>query len=68
MCIRDRGNIILCCNDYSYKTNFGNVVSESLSNIWNSEALNNYLNNLLNEIRVGICNGCDEYQNYSVFT
>ena len=68
LAISAEGNIILCCNDYTYKTNFGNVVSESLSNIWNSEALNNYRNNLLNEIRVGICNGCDEYQNYSVFT
>ena len=68
LAISAEGNIILCCNDYTYKTNFGNVVSESLSNIWNSEALNNYRNNLLNGIRDGICNGCDEYQNYSVFT
>ena len=68
LAISAEGNIILCCNDYIYKTNFGNVLSENLSNIWNSEALNNYRNNLLNEIRVGICNGCDEYQNYSVFT
>lgn len=68
LAISAEGNIILCCNDYTYKTNFGNVVSETLSNIWNSEALNNYRNSLLNEIRDGICNGCDEYQNYSVFT
>ena len=62
------GNIILCCNDYTYITNFGNVLSDSLSNIWNSEALNNYRRNLLNEIRYGICNACDEYQNYLAFT
>lgn len=68
LAISAEGNIILCCNDYTYKTNFGNVLSESLSTIWNSEALNNYRDNLLNEIRDGICNGCDEYQNYSVFT
>lgn len=68
LAISAEGNIILCCNDYTYKTNFGNVLSGNLSNIWNSEALNNYRNNLLNEIRDGICNGCDEYQNYSVFT
>lgn len=66
--ISAEGNIILCCNDYTYKTNFGNVLSESLRTIWHSEALNKYRNNLLNEIRDGICNGCDEYQNYSVFT
>ena len=68
LAISAEGNIILCCNDYLYKTNFGNVLSENLSNIWNSEELNNCRNNLLNEIRDGICKGCDEYQNYSVFT
>ena len=68
LAISAEGNIILCCNDYTYKTNFGNVLSENLSNIWNSEALNNYRNNLLNETREGICIGCDEYQNYSVYS
>lgn len=68
LAISAEGNIILCCNDYIYKTNFGNVLSENLSNIWNSEALNNYRNNLLNETREGICIGCDEYQNYSVYS
>ena len=68
LAISAEGNIILCCNDYTYNTNFGNVLNESLSDIWNSEKLNNYRSNLLNEIRDGICNGCDEYQNYSVFT
>lgn len=68
LAISAEGNIILCCNDYTYRTNFGNVLSESLSNIWNSEALNNYRKNLLNEIRDGICKGCDAFQDYSVFT
>ncbi|MBL7764624.1 MAG: SPASM domain-containing protein [Chitinophagaceae bacterium] len=68
LAISAEGNIILCCNDYIYKTNFGNVLSGNLSNIWNSEALNNYRNNLLNETREGICIGCDEYQNYSVYS
>ncbi len=68
LAISAEGNIILCCNDYIYKTNFGNVLNENLSNIWNSEALNNYRNNLLNETREGICIGCDEYQNYSVYS
>ena len=68
LAISAEGNIILCCNDYNYKSNFGNVLTESLSSIWNSEEMNNYRRNLLKEIRAGICNGCDEHQNYSVFT
>jgi len=62
------GNVILCCNDYSYKKNFGNVMQQTIGSIWHSEELNQYRNNLLNEIRDGICKGCDEFQNYSVFT
>lgn len=66
--ISAEGNVILCCNDYTYKTNFGNVMYESIKGIWFSNELNEYRNDLLNEKRNGICTKCDEYQNYSVFT
>lgn len=62
------GNVILCCNDYTYKTNFGNVMDNTLTDIWFSSELNKYRNNLLNETRKSICEKCDEFQNYSVFT
>lgn len=62
------GNIILCCNDYTYKTNFGNVMEKPLKEIWFSQKMNAYRNNLLNGKRDGICESCDEFQNYSVFT
>lgn len=65
--ISAEGNVILCCNDYTYKTNFGNVMSKTLKDIWFSNELNEYRNYLLNEKRKGICNDCDEFQNYSVF-
>lgn len=66
--ISAEGNVILCCNDYTYKTNFGNVIKKSVKDIWFSKELNNYRNDLLNEKRNGICERCDEFQNYSVFT
>ena len=62
------GNVILCCNDYTYKTNFGNVMEKSLKEIWFTDEINQYRSNLLNELRSGICEDCDEFQNYSVFT
>jgi len=65
--ISAEGNIILCCNDYTYITNFGNVMEKPLKEIWFSKELNEYRNNLLNELRSGICESCDEFQNYSVF-
>lgn len=65
--ISAEGNVILCCNDYTYKTNFGNVMCKSLNNIWFSNELNEFRSDLLNEKRNGICNQCDEFQKYSVF-
>ena len=62
------GNIILCCNDYTYKTNFGNVSDKSLKEVWFSNEVNQYRNDLLSGPRKGICKDCDEFQNYSVFS
>ncbi len=68
LAISAEGNVILCCNDYKYRTSFGNVMTHRLEEIWNSEGINNYRHNLLNEIRDGICMNCDEHQKYTVFT
>lgn len=37
LCINHLGNVILCCCDYHYKVVYGNIMKDSLINIWNSE-------------------------------
>jgi len=61
------GNIILCCNDYNYSTDFGNIIDKKIDNIWFSQDLNNFRINLLKGIRAGLCKNCNQIQNYNVF-
>jgi len=37
ICINYLGNVILCCCDYHYKIIYGNVMKNSLIEIWNSD-------------------------------
>lgn len=62
-----KGDVLLCCNDFKQETNFGNIKTESILSIWNSEALNNLRVSLLDEIRIGLCSYCNDSQSYSVF-
>lgn len=41
MAINSDGEVVACCVDWSRKTKYGNVKTESLSNIWNGEELRN---------------------------
>ncbi len=68
MCVRPfrflnvnwKGDVILCCNDYHADIKFGNVMEESLVDIWNSERFNAYRVALLNKDRdIAFCRGCD---------
>lgn len=69
MCVRPfrmlninwRGDAILCCNDYHGVTNFGNVASKSLVEIWNDDILNVFRFFLQNKQRTALplCNVCD---------
>lgn len=61
------GNLILCCNDYMYRTNFGSILENNVENLWNTEKLNKYRMNLLSKKRCGLCEGCNEVQDYGVF-
>lgn len=55
-----KGDAILCCNDYHGETNFGNVGTQSLVEIWNSSAFNEYRLHLQNRDRnVPLCDKCD---------
>jgi len=61
------GNVLLCCNDFTYKTNFGNIIEENIVNIWHSDDYNNYRNNLLNNKRIGLCASCNQIQEFSIY-
>ncbi len=61
------GNILLCCDDFSYETNFGNVMTETLIDCWNNTNLNTIRLALLHEERIDLCSKCNDHQNYSIF-
>lgn len=65
--ISSDGNVILCCNDYLYTTNFGSVTERSLSEIWQDKALNQYRLSLLSNKRINLCDGCNQVTQYSAF-
>lgn len=54
------GDAILCCNDYYGETNFGNVNTHTLIEIWNHPAFNLYRLKLQNKKRdCFLCHNCD---------
>lgn len=68
MCVRPfrfmninwKGDVILCCNDYHGDIIFGNVMKQSLVDIWNSEQFNAYRVALFNKDRdIAFCRNCD---------
>lgn len=61
------GDVLLCCNDFKQKTNFGNILSDSILSIWNSDNFNAIRFSLLNEVRIGLCENCNDKQSYSIF-
>src|ERR1044072_4111254 len=58
--INYNGDAILCCNDFYGETNFGNVKTNTLLEIWNHPALNLYRLKLQNKKRdCFLCHNCD---------
>lgn len=54
------GDAILCCNDYYGETNFGNVTTHTLLEIWNHHVFNLYRLKLQNKKRdCFLCSNCD---------
>lgn len=54
------GQALLCCNDYHGITDFGNVATSSLTDIWNSPEFNTYRLFLQNKRRdLPLCQNCD---------
>jgi radical SAM protein with 4Fe4S-binding SPASM domain len=61
------GEILLCCNDFSYKTTMGNIFKDSIIDVWHSEVFNQHRVALLNNERIGLCTKCNEIQNYNIY-
>lgn len=61
------GDVILCCNDFKQETNLGNIFTDSILSIWNSNNFNAIRLSLLNEKRIGLCDKCNDKQSYSIF-
>jgi len=58
--INYRGDVLLCCNDYLDKVTFGNVMTETLINIWNSNSFKSTRNrNRKNNYILDICKKCN---------
>lgn len=54
-----RGNILLCCNDYTAKYIFGSIIEEKVMNIWNRQEFNHVRTELLHGIfNNEICQKC----------
>jgi hypothetical protein len=59
------GDILLCCDDFMYDTCFGNIMTDNLIDCWNNDSYNEYRLSLLNNTRIGICERCNDFQDYN---
>lgn len=61
------GDVLLCCDDFMYDTNFGNVMNDNLIDCWNASELNTIRLSLLNNKRIGLRERCNDFQDYNTF-
>lgn len=61
MTVRSDGKVLVCCSDWPQKTVVGNVLIESLEEIWNSKALYDFRCMMLKTKGLGnsLCAQCD---------
>ena len=62
-----KGDVLLCCNDFMYKTCFGNILSKNIEDCWYDERYNEIRFALLKNIRIDMCAECNDYQDYNAF-
>lgn len=67
LAIAYNGNVLLCCDDFMYDSCFGNVMNEELIDCWNKTEMNDIRLKLLENKRVGLCEKCNDFQEYNVF-
>lgn len=55
-----KGDALVCCQDYHGEVKFGNVMNNSIGQIWNHPVLNEYRRRLLEKDRsLPLCRTCD---------
>lgn len=52
--INCKGDVFICCNDYHYEYVFGNILEQSLEEIWNSDIRKN----VIQKAKDNICQTC----------
>lgn len=61
------GDVLLCCDDFLYETNFGNVMRDNLLDCWNSPEMEKIKLSLLEGKRISICSRCNDFQDYNIY-
>lgn len=61
------GDILLCCDDFMYNTFYGNAQKDKLIDCWNNPELNKIRLSLLNNNRIGLCERCNDFQDYNTY-
>lgn len=62
-----RGDVLLCCDDFLYDTNFGNVMKDNLLDCWNNKEMEKIKLSLLEGKRISICSRCNDFQDYNIY-
>lgn len=63
MVINWKGDVVLCCHNYDYSIVFGNIITDDLQVIWNSEKIVQFRNSHINkQFNCNtLCAGCTEW-------
>lgn len=61
------GDVLLCCDDFMYDTSYGNVLTDKLIDCWNNTELNTIRFSLLENNRIGLCERCNDFQEYNIY-
>lgn len=61
------GDVLLCCDDFMYDTKFGNIMANNILDCWYSPQLDDIRFSLLENKRIGLCERCNDSQDYNTF-
>lgn len=59
MTIRSDGTVVPCCYDLTTKLNMGNIINDSLKNIWNNSVYDKLRASIKSKEYISICKNCN---------
>ncbi len=62
-----KGDVLLCCSDFMYATNYGNIHKKSILECWNDKEFDKVRISLLEDKRISLCKCCNDFQDYNAF-